>query len=102
MVRWSRRPALDDSRYRATPTLPGSSRPKEGRPVRSAWAPSLGSAGMDTPPDAVPGAASGPAPAWDPQRYLRFAGERARPAADLVARIGARAPRTVVDVGCGT
>ncbi len=42
-----------------------------------------------------------PAP-WDPGTYLRFAGERARPFADLVARIGAQTPREVVDLGCGT
>jgi trans-aconitate 2-methyltransferase len=44
----------------------------------------------------------GAAPAaWDPVGYLRFAGERARPFAELVARIGADAPATVVDLGCG-
>jgi trans-aconitate 2-methyltransferase len=42
-----------------------------------------------------------PSAAWDPVRYLRFAGERARPFADLVARVDAAAPRTVVDLGCG-
>jgi trans-aconitate 2-methyltransferase len=39
--------------------------------------------------------------AWDPAGYLRFAGERARPFTDLLARVGARQPRTVVDLGCG-
>ncbi|MGY1710110.1 trans-aconitate 2-methyltransferase [Geodermatophilus sp. SYSU D00758] len=39
--------------------------------------------------------------AWDPSGYLRFAGERARPFADLLARVGARAPAVVVDLGCG-
>jgi trans-aconitate 2-methyltransferase len=34
-------------------------------------------------------------------RYLRFAGERARPFAELVARVGAEEPSTVVDLGCG-
>ncbi|WP_306206627.1 methyltransferase domain-containing protein [Actinoplanes sp. RD1] len=38
---------------------------------------------------------------WDPAVYRRYADERSRPFADLVARIGARAPRTVVDLGCG-
>jgi trans-aconitate 2-methyltransferase len=38
---------------------------------------------------------------WDPQQYGLFAGERARPFLDLVARIGAAAPRRVVDLGCG-
>jgi trans-aconitate 2-methyltransferase len=45
-------------------------------------------------------AAEDPA-AWDPVRYLRFAGERARPFAELVARVGAEEPSTVVDLGCG-
>jgi trans-aconitate 2-methyltransferase len=56
------------------------------------------------------GAATGPLPAggsarsagWDPPVYLRFAGERARPFADLLARVRSDAPRTVVDLGCGT
>jgi trans-aconitate 2-methyltransferase len=39
--------------------------------------------------------------AWDPARYLRYAGERARPFLDLLARIDAAAPSTVVDLGCG-
>jgi trans-aconitate 2-methyltransferase len=54
-------------------------------------------------PDASPrGAASpGPSAVWDPARYLRFAGERARPFADLTARIDADAPACVVDMGCG-
>ncbi|HEU5110719.1 MAG TPA: methyltransferase domain-containing protein, partial [Micromonosporaceae bacterium] len=38
---------------------------------------------------------------WDPATYLRFDDERSRPFADLVARIGARRPRAVVDLGCG-
>lgn len=40
-------------------------------------------------------------PTWEPERYLQFAAERGRPFADLLARVGARAPRTVVDLGCG-
>jgi len=40
--------------------------------------------------------------AWDPPAYLRFAGERARPFADLLARVRVSAPRSVVDLGCGT
>ena len=39
--------------------------------------------------------------AWDPGTYLRFAGERARPFLDLLARVDATAPGTVVDLGCG-
>jgi trans-aconitate 2-methyltransferase len=41
-------------------------------------------------------------PSWDPAQYERFAAERARPFADLVARIPTRDPRDVVDLGCGT
>jgi trans-aconitate 2-methyltransferase len=46
-----------------------------------------------------------PAPAWDPEQYLRHAGHRARPFLDLLARIpdlpatGHRA--RVADIGCG-
>lgn len=38
---------------------------------------------------------------WDPAVYGRFGAERSRPFVDLVARIGARSPRAVVDLGCG-
>ena len=38
---------------------------------------------------------------WDPAQYGRFASERNRAFLDLTARIGADAPRHVVDVGCG-
>ena len=38
---------------------------------------------------------------WNPQRYLEFADLRLRPAVDLLARVGALAPRTVADLGCG-
>jgi trans-aconitate 2-methyltransferase len=38
---------------------------------------------------------------WDPQVYLRAAGERARPFLDLLNRIDAGKPRRVVDLGCG-
>jgi trans-aconitate 2-methyltransferase len=38
---------------------------------------------------------------WDPEQYGRFARERDRPFLDLVARVGASAPRRVVDLGCG-
>jgi trans-aconitate 2-methyltransferase len=57
-----------------------------------------------TADDAAPsprGSAAGDPAAWDPVRYLRFAGERARPFVELVARVGAEAPATVVDLGCG-
>ena len=39
--------------------------------------------------------------AWDPTTYLTYADERGRPFLDLVARIGATAPSSVVDLGCG-
>jgi len=39
--------------------------------------------------------------AWDPGEYLRFAGERARPFLELVARIDVATPGAVVDLGCG-
>ncbi len=39
--------------------------------------------------------------AWDPDHYLTYGDERGRPFADLLSRIRAEAPRTVVDLGCG-
>lgn len=39
---------------------------------------------------------------WDPGQYLRFGDQRLRPGLDLLARVGAAAPRRVVDLGCGT
>jgi trans-aconitate 2-methyltransferase len=38
---------------------------------------------------------------WDPAAYLAFDDHRARPFHDLLSRVGARAPRRVVDLGCG-
>jgi trans-aconitate 2-methyltransferase len=38
---------------------------------------------------------------WDPDRYLAYADERGRPFLDLLARVAAEAPQTVVDLGCG-
>jgi trans-aconitate 2-methyltransferase len=39
---------------------------------------------------------------WLPSQYLQFAGERLRPALDLMARIPLEHPRIIVDLGCGT
>jgi trans-aconitate 2-methyltransferase len=38
---------------------------------------------------------------WDPTLYLDFDDHRSRPFHDLLGRIGATAPRRVVDLGCG-
>jgi trans-aconitate 2-methyltransferase len=38
---------------------------------------------------------------WDPEEYLQFGDQRGRPFADLMARVGAEDPGTVVDLGCG-
>jgi trans-aconitate 2-methyltransferase len=38
---------------------------------------------------------------WDPERYLTYADERGRPFVELLARVGAGSPGTVVDLGCG-
>ncbi len=38
---------------------------------------------------------------WDPAHYLTYADERGRPFVELLQRVGATAPRSVVDLGCG-
>jgi len=38
---------------------------------------------------------------WDPDRYLSYADERGRPFVELLARVDADDPATVVDLGCG-
>jgi trans-aconitate 2-methyltransferase len=38
---------------------------------------------------------------WNPETYLRFADERARPFVDLTVRVGHQRPSMVVDLGCG-
>lgn len=39
---------------------------------------------------------------WEPNLYLKFAGQRARPAADLIAQIKLDHPQAIIDLGCGT
>jgi trans-aconitate 2-methyltransferase len=38
---------------------------------------------------------------WDPDIYMKFAGERTRPAVELLARVPVAAPDHVIDLGCG-
>ncbi|MFN2495079.1 MAG: trans-aconitate 2-methyltransferase [Pseudonocardiaceae bacterium] len=38
---------------------------------------------------------------WDPETYLAFGDQRARPFHDLLARVRVHAPTLVVDLGCG-
>ncbi|MEP6657920.1 MAG: methyltransferase domain-containing protein [Betaproteobacteria bacterium] len=40
--------------------------------------------------------------AWNPQQYLKFGGQRLRPAHDLIARVPLESPQTIIDLGCGT
>src|ERR1700744_2241046 len=40
-------------------------------------------------------------PAWEPNLYLKYANERARPATDLIAQIRLDSPARIVDLGCG-
>jgi trans-aconitate 2-methyltransferase len=40
--------------------------------------------------------------AWDPGEYTRFADQRSRPGADLLAQVELDAPRRILDLGCGT
>ncbi len=47
------------------------------------------------------GPAGGGVNRWDPGQYRKFGEERARPFYELITRIGATAPRSVVDIGCG-
>jgi trans-aconitate 2-methyltransferase len=39
---------------------------------------------------------------WDAERYDRYEAERARPSRELIARIPLRAPRRILDLGCGS
>ena len=38
---------------------------------------------------------------WSAAQYLKFAGQRTRPAIDLLARVARDAPANVIDLGCG-
>ncbi|MBB2988660.1 trans-aconitate 2-methyltransferase [Mycolicibacterium iranicum] len=38
---------------------------------------------------------------WNPEVYLTYADHRGRPYYDLLSRVDARAPRRIVDLGCG-
>lgn len=38
---------------------------------------------------------------WNPDQYLKFAGERTQPSIDLAARIETENPGSVIDIGCG-
>lgn len=40
-------------------------------------------------------------PVWNPQQYGKYADQRGRPFADLLSRVRADSPSTVVDLGCG-
>ncbi|MBF0251887.1 MAG: methyltransferase domain-containing protein [Alphaproteobacteria bacterium] len=44
---------------------------------------------------------SGAPKSWDPAHYLKYAGQRIRPALDLLARIPLDEARTIADLGCG-
>lgn len=41
-------------------------------------------------------------PGWDANLYLKFSGQRARPATDLVTQIELEQPLHIIDLGCGT
>ena len=41
------------------------------------------------------------ADAWNPEQYEKFSSNRRRPFVDLTLRVGASAPKIVVDLGCG-
>ena len=38
---------------------------------------------------------------WNSEQYLRFKAQRTQPSVDLAARIAAKDPREIIDIGCG-
>ena len=38
---------------------------------------------------------------WNPDQYLKFAGERTQPSIDLASKIRVEEPGSVIDIGCG-
>lgn len=40
-------------------------------------------------------------PTWNPHQYNKYADERGRPFEDLVGRVQAEEPTSIVDLGCG-
>jgi trans-aconitate 2-methyltransferase len=38
---------------------------------------------------------------WDAEQYLKYADERSRPFADLLARVNCDSPKLIADLGCG-
>jgi trans-aconitate 2-methyltransferase len=40
-------------------------------------------------------------PDWNPELYLKFSDQRARPASDLIAQIKINNPKRIMDLGCG-
>ncbi len=38
---------------------------------------------------------------WNSEQYLRFKAQRTQPSIDLAARISAKDPREIIDIGCG-
>ena len=39
---------------------------------------------------------------WNPDLYLKFSDQRARPAADMIAQVRLENPKRIIDLGCGT
>jgi len=76
-----------------TSTMPGSPRDSHS------WRTAVDSVIVDD--DGSPGREEEHRGMWNPDVYLAFADHRGRPFFDLLSRVGAEAPRRVVDLGCG-